>query len=198
MGFFFADSALAFSAWYSLWVIYNPTTAAWATLFSSSANNPSLPTGYTYMARIGWQRTQASTNYYLMHGLQLGEQFKYVVGTSGNVTSFPVLSSGIVGTWNTPTYVAVSVAGVVPPTAREIEAGIRVLSTNAGFVLAGNANNSGQTYNGSSVPELFGSISGTACDSPTKRILLESQNLYYANSDATFGLLWAVGWTDNL
>ncbi|HWR07089.1 MAG TPA: hypothetical protein VN379_09470, partial [Sporomusa sp.] len=45
--------SLAVSTWYYLYVIYNPTTATVACLMSTNSTTPTLPSGYTYFARVG-------------------------------------------------------------------------------------------------------------------------------------------------
>jgi hypothetical protein len=52
--------AEASDTWYSIWVIYNPATATLAALLSTSATSPTLPSGYTYKARVGWVRNDGS------------------------------------------------------------------------------------------------------------------------------------------
>lgn len=53
----------ASSTWYSIWVIYNPTTSTTAGLLSTSATAPTMPSGYTKKRRVGWVRNDASSNF---------------------------------------------------------------------------------------------------------------------------------------
>ena len=39
---------------YYVWVIYNTTTASAAGLFSLSSTSPTMPSGYTFKARVAW------------------------------------------------------------------------------------------------------------------------------------------------
>ena len=52
----------ATSTWYHVFIILNATSGAVDVLFSTSATNPLLPTGYTYFRRIGSIYTNSSGN----------------------------------------------------------------------------------------------------------------------------------------
>jgi len=52
---------VATTTWYYLWIIYNPTTAITKGLFSLSNTAPTLPSGYTYYARVGAIYTTTAT-----------------------------------------------------------------------------------------------------------------------------------------
>lgn len=49
----------AISTWYSIWVIWNPSTDTVAGLFSTSATDPTMPGGYTRKRRVGWVRNDS-------------------------------------------------------------------------------------------------------------------------------------------
>jgi len=51
------------NTWYYIWLIYNPTTATVAGLFSTSSTNPTLPTGYTKKRLVGAVRNNVSSNF---------------------------------------------------------------------------------------------------------------------------------------
>ncbi|HQJ93188.1 MAG TPA: hypothetical protein PLI71_09985 [Clostridia bacterium] len=59
------------NTWYAVYVIYNPTTGTIAGLLSadttppSTANPPTLPSGYTVWRNVGWVRNDASSNFTL-------------------------------------------------------------------------------------------------------------------------------------
>ncbi len=55
----------ASSTWYYVWVIYNGTTVA--SLLSTSATAPTMPSGYTYKARVGSVYNDASSNFVGFH-----------------------------------------------------------------------------------------------------------------------------------
>lgn len=101
---------LAASTWYAVWVIWNGTTTAG--LLSLSATAPTMPAGYTYKARTGWIRTDASANKYPLAFNQAGRFVVPVVG--GNVPGLPQIASGAAGNTATPTYVNFSWLGAAP------------------------------------------------------------------------------------
>lgn len=49
--------------WYSIWVIYNPTTSTTAGLLSTSEIAPTMPSGYTKKRMVGHVRNGASSNF---------------------------------------------------------------------------------------------------------------------------------------
>lgn len=53
----------AADTWYSIWVIYNPTTNTVAGLFSTSVTSPTMPSGYTKKRRVGWVRNDFVNNF---------------------------------------------------------------------------------------------------------------------------------------
>jgi hypothetical protein len=183
---------LAASTWYSVWVISNGATTAG--LLSLSATAPTLPSGYTFKARIGWIRTDASGNKYPLSFKQYGRRTQYVVASGSNVTSMPRIASGAVGTAPS-TYAATAVSNFVPTTAAVIWGDMGNPTGNALFVLAPNANYG--AYNATTNPPPFWQAGG-ASDFVHEHfsMVLESSNLYYiANSG---GYLNCNGWEDNL
>ncbi len=53
---------VAASTWYAVFLIWNPTTRTAAGLFSLSATAPTMPAGYTKKRRLGWVRTDGTSN----------------------------------------------------------------------------------------------------------------------------------------
>lgn len=51
------------STWYSIWVVFNPTTNTIACILSISASSPTLPSGYTKKQRVGWIYNDSSNNF---------------------------------------------------------------------------------------------------------------------------------------
>ena len=51
------------STWYSIWVIFNPTTNTIASILSLSSTSPTLPSGYTHKQRVGWIYNDISSNF---------------------------------------------------------------------------------------------------------------------------------------
>jgi hypothetical protein len=98
---------------YELYVGYNPTTratAAWATI-EGNATTP--PSGYTYYKRFGWQRVDASKNWWKI--IQRDTDWQYVIQAYGstNTTCFPDVVVGGFGTFE-GYGTQVSLVGVVP------------------------------------------------------------------------------------
>ncbi len=186
---------IAIDTWYAIWVIAQPggTTAC---LASTSFTSPTLPTGYTYKARIGAVRTiHASAT--LFGTWQLGRRAQYVVGLT-QTTSFVQLSpNGSTGTVSSANSMsAVSVSGVVPTTASEINF---VLSVQTGSTIAicGPNNNFG-AYNSLTNPPPFSfSSTSIAGGNVSGSLLLESSNIYFASTGAS-NSVFCSGWTDNI
>lgn len=189
---------LAASTWYNLFLIYNPTTQTTAALFSLSATAPTLPSGYTFSARVGAVRTDSSGSKYLLNTLQYGKRVQYVVTTGSNTPNLPVMAQDAIGTWSAtlPIYASVSTSNFVPPTAVEI--GLKVskfLNSTGSYVgIAPNANYSGVT---TSNPPVYSADSAAAYDNSSISLLLESSNIY-AYSSSAGGLIQCLGWEDNL
>jgi len=87
--------AEATSTWYYLWAIYNGTTVA--SLISASATAPTMPTGYTYKARVGAIYNNGSDDF--IDILQLGRMAHRVdvytadtVLSAGTATSYTAIS----------------------------------------------------------------------------------------------------------
>ena len=191
---------IATSTWYSVWVIYNGTTTAG--LLSTSATSPTLPSGYTHKARVGWIRTDATGNKYPLAFKQYGRRVHYVVAAGSNVTGMPQLFTGLTGNPTTPTYTATSVVNFVPTTASQI----RIFAVTVGSGAFGTvAPNGGYgTFNGTTVsasnPAPINVTSGGGavqgpqfCD-----LFLESANIYIASSGGSGISVWCAGWEDNL
>ena len=180
--------ALAINTWYSVWVIWNGTTTAG--LLSLSATAPTMPSGYTHKARIGWIRTDASGNKYPLSFKQSGRTVRYVVVSGSNVTTYRQMASGNAGSVTTPTWVAVATGGYFPTTAQLIYIGLATYGSAIAIVAPNN---------------LFGAYNTTGANQPiinnyTNEVIptdmmLETSNIYWA---ANNGSLYAYGWEDNL
>lgn len=183
--------SLAGSTWYSVWVIHNGTTTAG--LISLSATSPTLPSGYTYKARIGWIRTDGTANKYPLAFQQVGSQVRYMVDSGSNVTGYPLMASGAQGSVGTPTWVAVGVSNFVPSTASFIHM-VSVDSLGGETILSTNGQH-GTYTNSANVPP-YASDAGTAGYGGSQAsLLLESTNIYRA---ASGGHLVCTGWEDSI
>ena len=174
---------IAASTWYAVWVIYNGTTVAG--LLSLSSTAPTMPVGYTYKARIGWVRTDGSSN--LLRTIQYGTRAQYITSASG----YPLMASGSTSsTWS-----AISTANYVPSTASAIVVAISKLTTSA--PVAAHPNNALPTAG--SLATLYIGGNGNF-DEPLViqgTMLLESSSVYWLSGSST-GYFYAQGWVDNV
>lgn len=182
--------AIAASTWYSVWVIWNDTTAAG--LLSLSATAPTMPSGYTHKARVGWMRTDGTANKYPLSFIQAGRKVRYKVASGSNLAAIPTMASGAAGSASTPTWASVAIGNYIPSTAKQINIALRV--SNSAAMVAGN-DSFGSYTNTANLPPL-------ANDSPVAPIiqgdiLVESANIYWASTSAA-GVLSCLGWEDNL
>lgn len=186
---------LAASTWYSIWRI-GKTDGTRAFLFSLSATAPTMPSGYTLKARIGWFYTDATVNKYPFAFKQTGRSAQWVC--IGGVP-LRTMASGIAGNTTTPTYVAVGTANFAPPTAGKIKVLVNC-PNNAGQVIVAPSNAYGPRASTGNVPwfalngnsDTYGGIYSAVLD-----MVLESSNIYWASSGSA-NLLQAAGWEDNI
>lgn len=181
---------IAVNSWYYMWVIYNGTTTG--TLASLSSSAPTLPSGYTYKARIG--AVQTINGSATLYGTwQLGRRAQYVVGLAQTTTSV-IMASGTAGSITTPTYSAVALARFVPPTASVIFGAIG--GTNGNTIVAPNNSYGAYTSLTNPPPVVVGVGSLNAAWTPFN-LLLESTNIYWATDGANARIV-VNGWEDNL
>lgn len=198
------SGTVAVSTFYSVWAIYNPTTATAAGLLSTSATSPALPSGYTYSARLGWVLTDGSANVYRFN--QLDREFQFVVGTNpANIGAAPFLiANGTVGTYSStsPTLAATSVTGIVPSTALSVKVVVASDWKNAGTAATvaiapnvgwGGSNNGPAGSNGNTYPVW---IDG-ALVAQQASLTLETTSIAIASVGAG-AAVQVIGWTDNL
>lgn len=101
----------AASTWYSIWVIYNQTTATTSALLSTSATAPTMPSGYTFKRLVGWVRNNASSNFERIDNVELH------FNDSGDVSvqDFLVADLSQDNAWHT-----LSLSSRVPPSAKSV------------------------------------------------------------------------------
>lgn len=177
--------AVATNTGYFIWLIYNISTNTPALLFSLSSTAPTMPAGYTYKVRLGWTRTNGSSDLYGI--MQKGSVAKYVVSAT---QAPPTIASGSAGNPVFPGWVAFTIIGLIPSTAPII-----TLALHSGDdSRTGCAPNN--SYNGSSTNTR---ISSQSQDNTGQQfdMLLESTNVYYA-SQGGLGGLECVGWIDDI
>lgn len=187
----------ASSTWYSLWIIYNGSTAS-ALLSASTGTAPtSLPGGYSYYARFGYIRTDSTVNKFPLAFIQRGRVTHYVIG-AGNLTSPLAVCSGIAGSgsYTAATPAAFSVSNYVPPSASFIKVygSMQDLGTNS--TIYGVAPNGNLTniflYPCNRVGNQYNQNHSTFAE-----LMLESTNLYYWSNDS-LQYIYVLGWEDNL
>ena len=185
--------SVAANTWYYIWVVFNPNAAASATnpgvVFSMSNTSPTMPSGYTYKARVGAQRTDTSSDFYRVQ--QTNDRAAYVVTAGTNTAATRLIASGTVGDVSTPTWVAQAVDNFVPAIATAITTTLVMYTDGYASMVAPN-NRYGAYSNTSNPPPMVQWSRG----SQTHDILLESSNIYAALSGTNS--LRCAGWIDNL
>jgi hypothetical protein len=104
-------------SFYTVWVGYNPTTAAVGALISAEPASPitallgpaSPISGYTQYACVSINKIKALTPSYWQPAVQRGNRITWTVGSY--LTGLPLIVSGSVGSYATPTWVAQTVVG---------------------------------------------------------------------------------------
>lgn len=182
-------STIAIDTWYAIWAIAK-ADGTQGTLASTSFTAPTMPTGYTYKARIGAVQTIHGSA--TLYGTwQLGRRAQYVVGLA-QTTAMPIMGSANVGI---AAWTAIALARFVPTTAAEIVAMINLPNTNASIALA--PNNSYGNIASLTNPPPLALNAGSGSFGTTANILLESTNIYY-QSNSTGNGVFALGWIDNI
>lgn len=180
----------AASTWYSVWVIYNSATNIVAGLFSLSATAPTMPSGYTHKARVGWVRSDGTANKYPLSFAQAGRRVQYQVAASGNITSPPLMASGVAGTVGT-TLVSVSTVNFIPPTAAEI----------IGLLYATSAQTSAVSPNSVAPTPGNNGLNNSAPSGVTVQMqfnfLVSGAAIFWASNGANSSLNCS-GWVDNI
>lgn len=181
--------AIAVSTWYSLWVIWDGTTTAG--LLSLSATAPTLPSGYTHKARVGWIRTDGTANKYPLSFKQFGKTVRYALVAASNTTVLPVMGNTTSAVFPT----AIGVSNFVPSTAMSIALAVRGGNLNSNQSISVSPNNvatvDAYTYS-------VNSYTSGEYDTKMAEFLLESTNIYWGVSSATPCQLTAYGWEDNI
>lgn len=176
--------SLANSTFYSVWVIYNPTSVTTASLMSLSSTTPTLPAGYSYQARIGWFVTDSSAHF--MRIIQKGRRAQYRVTAATNTTTYAAIVTG--SNALTPTAITI-VSVVIPTTAAEIIVTMITPSgatTAVGPTIAANANALIQSVNVSS-----------QLTNLTTSFVVEANTMSYS-ANAAGCAVQCVGWIDNI
>ncbi len=163
---------IAASTWYYHWLVYNPITATLAALGSLSSTAPTLPSGYTFKARVGAEQTNASAN--LCPSIQVGRTLQR------QDPLIYVMASGP-ATW--PAAVAVRPAWV-PPTATKLI--VAVWMNNNGLYISPNSSYEMMALQGIANQSAF-----------PLTLILESGSIYWG-VNSSGGVLYLIGWEDSL
>lgn len=193
-------SSLAAGNLYYEFVIFNPstnTTSCIGSLASATAS-VTLPSGYTFIARVGcngYVTLHTVTGFHRV--VQYGRQATYVVTSGTPTATLPFLSNtGGEGSITAPTWISKSVGGYIPVTASRIDM-ILYGSGAADDAMVAPSNSYG-AFNSTTNPPpcvLFAATTTAAVQQCS--LNLESGNVYTANNFTNF-LLAVYGWTDNL
>ena len=188
----------AINTWYSVWVIWNGTTTAG--LLSTSATAPTLPSGYTHKARVGWVRSDSNaSNKFPLGFIQYGNSVQYKISAGSNLAAHPLMASGTAGFVSAAaSMVSVAVGAFAPPTASEIFFSISNPSSASCVAIAGQSNTFSE-YNSLTNPPPVGisGLSGLVLSPLKTSLLLESTNIFWASSNSS-GRMFAIGWKDNI
>jgi hypothetical protein len=178
---------------YAVWSIATAAGTAVGFIVSASFTAPTMPSGYTYKARVGALITSTSTAGQLMGTYQFGRDVQYIVGLAGTGTtgSLPRIISGTQTAW---TATAVTTK-FVPSTASVINVMLSA-GSGSGNVQAAPNNSYSTTINSTSNPApLVFNASGAI--NIMGSLVLESANIYYGATDGQGGM-WCTGWRDNI
>ena len=184
--------SLATNQWYSVWVIWNGATTAG--LLSVSDVAPTLPSGYTFKARVGWMKTDGTGNKYPLAMRQQGRDVAYRVVGGSNVPVAVSIAAGVAGSPGAPTWSTVNVLNAcVPLTASTISVTLRTNSATAGVAPT---NAYGPNNTSTSPPPLVIS-SASLQGSVTHNMQLLGVDIFWYSDHANNALI-CNGWEDNL
>jgi len=181
--------SLAAGTWYYIFAIAK-TDGTSSVLASTSATSPTMPSGYTYKARIGAVRTAAGSAQ-LMGTWQFGRQARYIVGLA-QTTDLPSMTAGSTnGVWT-----AASVSSVVPTTASIIHLVFtKTGGSGAGYIAPNNSY--GVAGAGAPYPPIT-SLNANGV-SGQGSLMLETSNIYSTVSSGGGSMTpFGAGWEDNI
>ncbi len=189
--------ALATNTWYSLWVIWNGATAAG--LMSLSATAPTMPSGYTHKARIGWIKTDGTANKYPKAFKQNGKRVQYVIAAGTNLTAYPQMAAQTTGL--PTTWTAVSISNDVPSTASEINGFVSSIATTNSAnisVAPNNQSTAGSMPSYANPMPLHIDGNNTSASLPFS-LAIEGTSIYWCGVGGTnSNVMGCTGWIDNI
>ena len=182
---------LVVNTWYSVWVIWDGSNISG--LISLSATSPTIPSGYTHKARVGWIKTDGTANKYPLSMRQQGRNVAYRVAGGSNVPVAVSIAAGVAGSVGAPTWSTVNVlSACVPLTASTISVTLRTNSATAGVA----PTNAYGSVNTSTSPPPLVISSASLQGSVTHNMQLLGDIFWY--SDHANNALICNGWEDNL
>jgi hypothetical protein len=187
-----ALSGFSASSWAYYYLISDGTNVRG--LLSASATSPTMPGSYTYKALCGACRLDGSKN--IVGFKQIGRKWQYQVGS--NLSALPQMFAGNSGSVSTPTYTSLAISSYVPTAiASTIKFCFVSASNNGQTIIAPNSNYGAANTATNPPPFDVGPGSGTNI-TMMGELLLESSNIYYANSNGSGSATYALGFELNL
>lgn len=193
----------AASTWYYVYAIYNSGGATTSILMSTSATSPTMPSGYTFNARIGAIKLDGSKN--IIGFLQYGRSTNFVLGN--NLSTMPLITSGASGSTSTPTYTSFTVAAnsgsssFVPLTASQITLMGYVTAASIIGLIAPNSSYGayGSGTNPAPITAAWSSgVGGAGFSGMKTNLILESTAIFYAAAGGSGVGVYCYGYEDNL
>lgn len=187
------SGTVAASTWYAVWAIWNGTTVAG--LLSTSGTAPTMPSGYTHRVRVGWVRTDASSN--LLRIRQAGRRAQYVPTAGSNTLQFPLMMNSSLAQ---ASWAAIAVGNFVPPTATRIQAIATTSVQSAVMAISPNTQTTAAsgTFSTNPPPLLVGGQSSVGSVGSAE-FALEDTNIRWSNNSVAANYnAWCMGWEDNL
>ena len=184
---------LSANTWYAIHVWDNGvSTTATA---DPSATAPTAPTGYVggVSAKAGWIRTDSSGSKFPLGILTNDRSTKYRQAAGSNVSSMPVMASGVAG--GTGAFSAVAVGAFVPPSASKIHVSLVGVHSNTSSAVGPNNTYTFGSGATTSAPISNSTTASSVVLASSGQMILESSNIYYY-SDTPSSNLCCVGWED--
>jgi hypothetical protein len=177
------------NSWIYLWFIDNGSApAALGSLASGNGLAPVLPSGYTYICRMGAMRVDGSGNLY--RTLQYGQRAQYTLAATSNTATYLQIASGSTSS----TMTSETISSFVPPTASVLYYNL-VTGASSSSAVGPDAIN---TYNTAGTAfDAFTAPASTASYRAGSVVIEIANTIYYAGSAAD-DYLFATGWKDTV
>ncbi len=135
---------------YDLYVCGNPTSGAATLIAVLEGNAPVLPAGYVLSKWVGFQRTDSSGKWHRIR--QVGRKWWYEVVPGSPTTGMPQIVSGALGDVTVPTWVSVSLSGIIPSRSRAVDLLPNCTSSSNNLICVAPSPNRGNAWNYSNPP----------------------------------------------